>query len=233
MEPYEYYIDRFPPGSRRNRMYKRDLARKKICSEQACFTAQMMRNGISFVTWFTDMIALAIEAESGHDDIMKLRFIRHKMHQEVRDLAPPLRDDHTMYSYLHEVRDAEDSIGTAILALSAADIMRFDARRRNPGIYIPERLRGQKLYLPATFYIPKRLRDRQLYLPGGIPLYIHDKESDRDRLDIPTETPEPVVTQTPEELVHDAERQNESTRSASALRTIFRYRSSTSVDTLW
>lgn len=190
-------------------MYKRDLARKKICSEQACFTAQMMRNGISSVSWFTDMIALAIEAESGHDDIMKLRFIRHKMHQEVRDLAPSLKDDHMMYSYLREVRNAEDSIRKAILALSADDIMRFDARRRNPGIYIPERLRGQKLYLPATFYIPERFRGQQLYLPGGPPLYIHDKESDRDRLDIPTETPEPAVTQTPDELVHDAERQDD------------------------
>jgi hypothetical protein len=173
---------------------------------EAPFTAQMMRNGISFTNWVTEMIALCIESsDPSDDDPYQLRFIQHKMHIEIKELAPPVRPDHTMDAYLHEVRNAEDSIRTVILAESPDDIA-FNEWRNQPRRFIHPRLRGH--YPPPGIYIPERLRGQDLYF-AGLPYFYSPKAPDQSRPDVPTETPEPVVTLTPEELVHDAERQDD------------------------
>jgi hypothetical protein len=90
-------------------------AMDRIASEQTRYTMQMLKSGASLVSWFTDMISLATDAEFTKDD-QKLRFVWHKMDAELRDRAPELKDSHTIQTYLNALRNAEESIREAVRA---------------------------------------------------------------------------------------------------------------------
>jgi hypothetical protein len=90
-------------------------AMKRITSESTRFTMQMLKEGASLVSWFTDMISLATDA-AFTDDAQKLRFVWYKMDAELRDRLPQLNDKHSVQRYLIEIRFAEENIREAVSA---------------------------------------------------------------------------------------------------------------------
>jgi hypothetical protein len=90
-------------------------AMDRISSEQTRYTMQMLKSGVSLVSWFTDMISLATDAEFTKED-QKLRFVWHKMDAELRERTPQLTDTHTVQTYLNDLRKSEESIREAVRA---------------------------------------------------------------------------------------------------------------------
>jgi hypothetical protein len=90
-------------------------AMKKITSEHTKYTMQMLKDGASLVSWFTDMISLANDAEFANDKQV-LRFVWYKMDAELRSKLPPLRDNDSVQSYLVDLRNAEENIREAVTA---------------------------------------------------------------------------------------------------------------------
>jgi hypothetical protein len=89
-------------------------AMDQIASEHTRYTMQMLKSGVSLVSWFTDMISLATDAEFNDDQ--KLRFVWHKMDAELRDRIPALKDSHNIQSYLNALRNSEEDIREAVRA---------------------------------------------------------------------------------------------------------------------
>jgi hypothetical protein len=99
-------------------------AMDRISSEQTRYTMQMLKSGVSLVSWFTDMISLATDAEFAKED-QKLRFVWHKMDAELRDRAPELLPTHTVQTYLNALRKSEESIREAVRAQDRRIAMQF------------------------------------------------------------------------------------------------------------
>jgi hypothetical protein len=89
------------------------------------------------------------------------------MDVELREQVPGLKEDQTMYLYLHEVRNAEDSSRTMILAEAPDDIV-FNGWRIQRPTGIPPEISGE--YPSYGSYIPAPLRGQQLDLEG-LPYY--------------------------------------------------------------
>jgi hypothetical protein len=90
-------------------------AMKKISSDSTRDTMQMLKNGVSLVNWFTDMVSLATDADFGKVKQI-LRFIWYKMDAEMRDRTPRLLESHSVQSYLTELRNAEESMRESVVS---------------------------------------------------------------------------------------------------------------------
>jgi hypothetical protein len=116
-------------------------AMDRIASEHTRYTMQMLKSGVSLVSWFTDMISLATDAEFNDDQ--KLRFVWYKMDAELRERVPVLTGTHTISSYLNALRKSEEGIREAVRAQDrrlSTQLRPNDWRfpnRRPPGNFAP------------------------------------------------------------------------------------------------
>jgi hypothetical protein len=118
-------------------------AMDRIASEHTRYTMQMLKSGVSLVSWFTDMISLATDADFNDDQ--KLRFVWYKMDAELRERVPVLTNTHTISSYLNALRKSEEGLREAVRAqdrrlstqLRPNDNWRFPNRRPPAGIFAP------------------------------------------------------------------------------------------------
>jgi hypothetical protein len=133
-------------------------AMKRITSEQTRYTMQMLKDGASLISWFTDMISLATDAEFANDKQV-LRFVWYKMDAELRSKLPPLDDNHSIQSYLVDLRNAEENIREAVTAQDR----RLASEWRNPY----QRSRGSTPWnrMQPRPYVPTEPY-RRPYTPG-------------------------------------------------------------------
>jgi hypothetical protein len=129
-------------------------AMDRIASENTRYTMQMLKSGVSLVSWFTDMISLATDADFNDDQ--KLRFVWYKMDAELRERVPVLTNTHTISSYLNALRKSEEGIREAVRAQDRRIATQF---RPNNWRY-PNRRLGP----PAGIFAP-RTSQPQTYPP--------------------------------------------------------------------
>jgi hypothetical protein len=119
-------------------------AMDRIASEHTRYTMQMLKSGVSLVSWFTDMISLATDADFNDDQ--KLRFVWYKMDAELRERVPVLTNTHTIASYLNALRKSEEGLREAVRAQDRRissqfrpNDWRYPNRRLGPtaGIFAP------------------------------------------------------------------------------------------------
>jgi hypothetical protein len=134
-------------------------AMDRISSDKTRFTIYMLKQGASLVTWFTDMISLATDAEFARED-QKLRFVYYKMDPELRDRVPQLTDTHTVQTYLNALRTAEDSIREAVRAQDrriASELRSQGWRNPQPQSSYRDRHWNKNTQPRSTPYIPPEL----------------------------------------------------------------------------
>ncbi|KAI5776747.1 hypothetical protein EDC01DRAFT_636476 [Geopyxis carbonaria] len=112
----------------------------KIKANPTSFSAEKLKRGDSIVTWFTDMISSATDANFTNGD-QKLQFIWHMLDTELRSRLPTLKDTHTVQTCLLELRKAEHPLRDAFVAQEKQILSSYLTTRQyvlfnryNPGI---------------------------------------------------------------------------------------------------